>query len=150
MEDHRDNHPKNSKRRVLVVDDDPDFAFEMQAVLRKDCDVFLSRGSCEALTLLQTLSVDIAVVDVDLPPFLGPFSYEEGLILTNLLRTHHLVPVVVVTNSNDPELLKGSGRAGASAVETKQNLRPEAILALVERYSRMDAPGSGNDGARGP
>jgi CheY-like chemotaxis protein len=132
---------------LLVVDDDSGFAAEIAAVLSNRCRVVSENGSRRALQCLRETHVALAIVDVDLPPFLGPHSCDEGLILTRLLTDHHMIPAVVITNSNDQTVLRDAIRAGAVAVEPKQTFVPERIEEVVSRYARIRPLGSaGSDG----
>lgn len=132
---------------IMLVDDDAEFAAEIEAVLSKRCEVIVASGSRQALARLLERSVDLAIVDVGLPSFLGAHRDDEGLILTRLLTEHHMIPAVVITNSNDQTLLRESIRAGAAAIEMKQNLSPETLWELVTRHARVrERDSTGDDG----
>ena len=134
MKAQRDRSQGRRLLTIMLVDDDMQFAAEMRSILSGRYGVLLESGSCQALTRLRELPIDMAIVDADLPPFLGPYSYDEGLILTRLLSDYHTIPTVVISNSNDEALYREAMRAGAVAIEMKENLGPERLCRLVERH----------------
>ena len=121
---------------VLVVGEDPRFASRLSTTLGSDYDVLLGEGSRQALTCMQDRNIQVVFVDLDLPPFLSPFKDNEGIVLTRLLTDYHSVPVVILTGSTDPVLLKDCAIAGAASIQSKDNMKSETLLSLVRRHGR--------------
>ena len=81
-------------RRILLVDDDRQVLFVLQASLRRmsaPCDVVTAQDGREAYRLLQASTFDLLVTDIRLPGI-------DGVTLTRLARSSTpLIPVVWIT-----------------------------------------------------
>jgi DNA-binding NarL/FixJ family response regulator len=106
--------PPSDRVRVLIVDDDDDFASAMRAALSADgrIDVAgIAHDGLEALELTKTLRPDLVLLDLEMPRMDG---YET---LRRLNRRVHKPPVIVLTGVTD-----GDGLARAAS------LHPDALL----------------------
>ena len=82
------------RRRILLVDDDPQVLFVFGAGLRGlgvPCDVVTAHDGGEAYRLLQAGAFDLLVTDIRLPGI-------DGVTLTSFARSaHYWLPVVWIT-----------------------------------------------------
>ncbi|MFM9278045.1 response regulator transcription factor [Paenibacillus jiagnxiensis] len=77
--------------KILVVDDDPHFRKLVKAVLDNEgCDLYEASDGIEALSLLETIKVDLVILDVMMPNM-------DGWQLCRELRTHYDLPVLMLT-----------------------------------------------------
>lgn len=106
--------PPSDRVRVLIVDDDDDFASAMRAALTADgrIDVAgIAHDGLEALELTKSLRPDLVLLDLEMPRMDG---YET---LRRLNKRAHKPPVIVLTGVTDADDL---GRAA--------QLHPDALL----------------------
>ncbi len=118
--------------RILVVDDVPMFVELESLFLAPFGRVRAARSGAEALDVMATTPIDVAVVDFRLPDITGD-------VLCGRLRerAHDPTLPVVLVSSGDPEEHALAVRAGASDVISK----PLSRRSLVGAVSRMLEPG---------
>ena len=129
--DSREHDQRRQRILILLVDDDPDFAAEMLAILGVRHDVTLAADSAAALQKVRDRKFDIAFVDLHLPRLLAPHDSEEGLALIRLLSEQHHMRVVAITSSAGRDLEERCLIAGAAAFERKENLSPERLASYL-------------------
>jgi DNA-binding NtrC family response regulator len=61
----------NSKRPILVVDDEPDILQSLKGLLRRDFDVHIANSGTEAIRVLQEHSVHVVMTDQRMPQMTG-------------------------------------------------------------------------------
>ena len=141
-----------NRPRALIVDRDEQFAKEISIYLEQEYEVIVQADSEGALRTVKEQGVDLVVLELLLPPFRSRGGAEEGLALIRLLQEEHHLLVVVITQLEDDSCLAEARRAGALAVESKQGLTPERLLAclgVVQRGGRTQGSGfSTDDGSR--
>ena len=87
--------PRHRADRVLVVDDMPDVRLLARAALeRRGFDVAEAEDGETALAMVLAGSVDLVVLDVNLPRM-------SGLAVLTRLRQHVAVPVILLTSMDD-------------------------------------------------
>jgi CheY-like chemotaxis protein len=106
-----------SSRRVLVVDDDPDFRDVLKDYLVKKRDpswiVHTAGEYSEVLSCLKTHPVDLVVLDIQMPVM-------DGLqLLTLLKRSHPALPIVVLSGAVTQERRDYALQHGASLILQK-------------------------------
>ena len=132
-------------QRVLVVEDDPDLAGVLVAMLEsRDLEAHHASTAREAITMSEALVPDVVVLDLGLPDL-------DGLALVDWLRQHgHLqrVPIAVYTGRSLTGDERASLRAGGTEVLVKSLVSPqglvERVLELVGRVT-----GDGEEGGPG-
>jgi len=94
---------------VLLVDDEQDVLFSYSVMFRSAgfSKVLTEVDSRKVLSLLEQQTVDLAVLDLQMP-FLG--GYE---LLTLLREKHPHVPVIIVTAANELEMAVACMKVGA-------------------------------------
>lgn len=77
--------------RILVVDDEPEIADLVELYLKNDdYEVIKCYNGNEALDVIQTQPLDLAILDVMLPGI-------DGFALCREIRQHHQFPVIMLT-----------------------------------------------------
>ena len=101
----------NSKRRILVADDDPAILRLVTAILEKEnFGVVSARDGREAYKILQSdQDFTAAVLDVVMPHISGPELVRFMKTEKRLMR----IPVMMMTAEQDPKLSSDSFAAGA-------------------------------------
>lgn len=120
------------KSRVLIADDDPVFVEVATSKLsRAGFDVISVSNGAKAMQKLQTVSVDVAIVDIVMPQI-------DGLRLIALIRATPGIrglPVLVITSETDPAVQAEGLQVGANDLMTKPvdwKELPGRIDALIE------------------
>ena len=65
------------KKRILVVDDDSMNLTRTKIILGKDYDVLLAGSGVEALVKLKSETVDMVLLDIDMPEMNGIETFER-------------------------------------------------------------------------
>ncbi len=100
---------RGPKRRVIVVNDDAEFALTLTKLLVADSlEVIAVRGMNEALERLRDTEPDVILLDLHLPIMNGM----EALRI--ILATHHRAPVITMAEAARYETALLSINAGAS------------------------------------
>lgn len=115
-------------RRFLVVDDHPVFRHGLVTLIHSQSgyQVVAEAGSSkEALSALEKITPDIALVDITL-------KNDNGLDLVRIMKkTHPDVPVLIVTMHDEIVYAERSMKAGARGLVMKQEA-PETILKAIK------------------
>ena len=107
--------------RVLVVDDDRAISLHLaESLSNEGFDVSVASDAGEALAVAANTAFDLAVLDIELP---GMSGVELG---KRLLREHNL-PYIMLTSSQDLELVEETSKQGCLAFLHK----PIDTLALI-------------------
>ena len=121
--------------RILVVDDEPEIADLVEVYLKSEgCTVFKCGTGAQALSIVQTQDLDLAILDVMLPD-------SSGFTLCSEIRKDHRVPVLMLTaKGNDMDKITGL-TIGADDYITKP-FNPLELMARVKaqlrRYTRYN------------
>ena len=119
--------------RVLVVEDDRDFAESLSIALgTRKCQVEIAYTGEDAVRLFHTGSYDIAFMDIKLPGMNGVQS------LTEILSFAPQARIVMMTGYSDPSLLEQARKTGAMDVLRKP-FRMKDLLSYIDRL-RGDNP----------
>ena len=117
-------------RTVLIVDDSTTIrAFAKIFLKGLGVELVEAEDGVQALALLRKTSVDVCVVDIDMPKM-------DGLTFTRELRKDSLLaklPVVLLTGDRTEETRKKGREAGANDLVQKPIKGPE-LVAVVKKY----------------
>ena len=122
---------------ILVVDDEPEIADLMEVYLKSEgCTVFKCGTGTQALEVVNSQSLDLAILDVMLPDI-------SGFTLCGEIRKNHHFPVLMVT-AKGADIDKITGLTiGADDYMTKP-FNPLELMARVKaqlrRYTRYNEP----------
>ena len=121
--------------RVLVVEDNPDLAFGLQAMLEfEGFRVDVAGSGEDALELVERESVELVVLDVMLP---GIDGFE---VLAQLRRRGHGIPVLMLTaRTEERDVLHGFS-SGADDYLTKPFSSPELLARVRALLRRTKTP----------
>jgi DNA-binding response OmpR family regulator len=116
--------------KVLVVEDDPDFAESLMIALGvHDCEVDIARTGEEAIRKFQSICYDIAFMDIKLPGKNGVDS------LTEIRGFCPGAQVVMMTGFSESSLLDQARQAGAVDILRKP-FRLKEMFNIIDRLSK--------------
>jgi DNA-binding response OmpR family regulator len=119
--------------RVLFVEDDPTVAQMYRLKLELDgYQVIMAKDGEEGLRLANEVDPDIVFLDIRLPKVDG-FSVLEGLRARDRTRN---VPVVILSNYGEQELVERGLRLGALEYLIKSQTTPANLSRGVEGWLR--------------
>lgn len=122
-----------SKRRVLVVDDDPTIADSVAARLRAEgLDVRIANDGPSAVEACRSGQPDLVVLDVMLPGF-------DGLEVCRRIQAERPVPVLMLTaRADETDLLVGLGLGADDYLSKPFSMRElvARVHALLRRSDR--------------
>jgi DNA-binding NtrC family response regulator len=123
---------------ILLVEDDPNDAELVRACLaeaaRSGAEIVHAANLREGLLALQTQSIDLTVLDLDLPDSSGFETLER-------LGAAAGAPVIVVTGNPHPALVAEALKRRAYEVLRKSELDARSLMRIVRRAVRT--PDSG-------
>lgn len=120
--------------RVLVVEDDRDFAESLMIALgTRNCLVEIAYTGEDAVRMFHDGSFDIAFMDIKLPGKNGVQS------LTEILEFAPQARIVMMTGFSEPSLLEEARRAGAIDVLRKP-FRMRDLLGFIDRLQNGGQP----------
>ena len=134
MANGRSDH-SSDEIRVLFVEDDPTVAQMYRLKLELDgYQVIMAKDGEEGLRLANEVDPDIVFLDIRLPKVDG-FSVLEGL--RGCDRTRH-VPVVILSNYGEQDLVDRGLRLGALEYLIKSQTTPANLSRGVENWLREE------------
>src|SRR5689334_7122182 len=96
---------------ILLVDDIPDNLVVLEALLRRDgLSILQARSGSEALELLLTHDVCLALLDVQMPEMDG---FELAELMRGAERTKHVPIIFVTAGGRDPQRVFKGYETGA-------------------------------------
>ena len=112
-------------KHVLIVDDNPmDQRLAGACVQESGLETLFANNGADALTLLESTTVDVILSDLDMPEV-------NGLELVRSVRlSRPEIPVILMTAQGSEELAAEALRSGASSYVAKRNLNSELSTAL--------------------
>ena len=97
-------------KKILAVDDSPTFLQELTSQLRdENYDVVQVRSGAEALELLAVQSVDLILLDLEMPGLSG----EETCRRIKATPAGRAIPLLILTSRDDADAMVESMNAGA-------------------------------------
>jgi PAS domain S-box-containing protein len=123
---------QEEKKIILAVDDMPLNLTAIRTILRDDFDIRLSKSPIAALTMLNTVRVDLILVDIEMPEMSG-FEFVERLRENPGQKD---IPVIFVTSHETPDLTGRIVSFGAGYV-----VKPVVPRILLEEINSVLAGG---------
>ena len=121
----------DTRARVLVVDDDRDFAADIALVLGRAFEVRCEEDPDQAVALAREGWPDAVLLDIEFPD-------HDGLdVLQELQAIDGGIPVVMLTSHTGIPLVVAAMRAGAVNFVAKAQTSPEIVLETVHHDLRQ-------------
>ena len=118
--------------KVLVVEDDPDFAESLVIALGiRSCAVDVARTGEDAIRLFRKKTYDVAFMDIKLPGMNGVQSLQEILCFQPDAR------IVMMTGFSEASLLEKARQAGAMEVLRKP-FRMRELLSIIDHLQQAN------------
>lgn len=118
---------------ILIIDDSALLRKQVEMILRaRNYSVFQARSAKDALDILANETIDIILLDLELPDIHG--SKLLGLIKEDPL--YRATPVLVLSGTNDPELISKVLKGGASDFIQKP-FNAEQFVLKVDLWSQL-------------
>jgi DNA-binding response OmpR family regulator len=123
--------PSPLRARLLLVDDDDALA-DMYALqlTASGFHVTTARSGAEALALANDVLPDLIYLDLGLPGMTGLEVLERLRRAPNTAE----VPVVILTNFSEPEMMKRGRELGAQDYLVKVNTPPALLAAAARKW----------------
>ena len=122
----------DSKKNILVVDDDMITLTAIRKILEKKYNVSLAKSAKQAWEILNDAPIDLMLLDVEMPE-------QSGLEFISYLQSNEVfthVPVIFVTSHSTPDILKkaiGSGAKSFIAKPAEEKLLLEKVNAVLSK-----------------
>lgn len=124
---------------VLVVDDDPAVREIYRLALeRAGHRVVVAADGMAGLDMVSTASPDLVLLDIRMPKL-------DGIELLRRIASDPAtkgIPVVMLSNYDDPNLVKQSLDLGAKEHMVKVDVDPRRLPDLVQKWVQRDRTGS--------
>lgn len=117
----------NDKKRILVVDDEPDTLTTLFDLLTSEgYSVATASDGCDALSILERVRPDLVICDMRMPGF-------DGMeVLVRIRRMKPQANVVFLTAYGNEETVRMGAEAGARELILKP-FRNHELLATIRR-----------------
>jgi two-component system KDP operon response regulator KdpE len=105
-------------KKILVVDDNVIIVQTLSLKLKgAGYQVFTAMEGSEAVSAARKEHPDLILMDLNFPPDLGPVPWDGYRLMEWLHRldSAKMIPIIVITGSEDPETRKRATDAGAVA-----------------------------------
>ncbi|AJS58831.1 response regulator transcription factor [Paenibacillus sp. IHBB 10380] len=123
---------------ILIADDEPEITELLQLYLEQDYKVITARDGLEAISIVQSRQIDLAILDIMMPGI-------DGLQLIKKIREAHQLPVLFLSaKSQHHDKILGLG-LGADDYISKPFNPLEVVAraqALLRRVYHFDAVGT--------
>lgn len=116
-------------KKILIIENDPFMLKLYQEYLkRKPVEFDFATDGRQGLEQVAIYQPDLIVLDMEMPNLNGLEA------LTILKDQHSTVPVIIVTNFENPEWISKSKELGAKDYLIKSSFTPEALTAKIVSY----------------
>jgi CheY-like chemotaxis protein len=117
------------KKIILAVDDNPVQLKLFKEMLIPKYDLRVVKAASEALNFLNTNTVDIILLDIEMPNISG-FEFLRDI---RKIPSYIEVPVIVVSGNTGSDFLQNAKKLGAEDVLTKP-VTAEGLVNSIEKY----------------
>lgn len=114
----------SAKRKILIVDDDPDVLLLLRVTLGVSFETILAGDGHAALRRIEAEQPDLVILDV-MMPIMDGWGVLEGM-----LQQSRRVPVIVLTAKAGQMDMARAAEMGAAAYLTKP-FAPEDLMAAI-------------------
>jgi PAS domain S-box-containing protein len=127
---------EGGKKTILAVDDMPLNLTAIRTILGEAFDVRLAKSPLAALTMLNTVRVDLVLVDIEMPEMSG-FEFVDRLRNNSGHPEQKDIPVIFVTSHETPDILERMASRGAGYVA-----KPVIPRTLLEKVTAVLGDGA--------
>lgn len=117
---------------VLVVDDDQNWLFTAECLLRDSFRVLKSRDRQSCLESLDQERVQLVILDLAIP---GVSEFE---LLTHIKRFYSSIPVVILTARSDIRTATAAMRSGADDYVTKEDAEELLLYSVTKNIENQN------------
>ncbi|MDR2304771.1 MAG: response regulator [Treponema sp.] len=125
---------EGSKKRILAVDDMPLTLTAIRNILQKDFDIRLTKSPKTAFSILNTVDIDLILLDIEMPEISG-FEFLEQLRTNPDYAAYKTIPVIFITSHETDAIVNRMLSSGAAGYVTK----PVTAGNLLERIASVFA-----------
>jgi CheY-like chemotaxis protein len=113
---------------ILIVEDDPDNCELLSRFLaRAKHTTLCARNGREAIVALTQSPIDLLLLDMGMPEM-------DGITFLQVLRSYlrwTVMPVILITGMDDPDLMARAAELGVKRVFRKANFKLEDLLPAI-------------------
>ena len=123
-----------TKKKILVVDDDPIIQFSFSVKLKaKNYDVLTAADGATAVNLVRTQKPDLIILDINFPADFNS-AWDGFRIMEWLKRTDDAgkIPVFVISGS-DPSKYETRAREFGAVAFFRKPVKHEELIAALQR-----------------
>ena len=117
-----------NKRIVLSIDDNVVQLKLYQEMLSQKYDFRAVKSASEALNFLNTIRVDLVLLDIEMPNITG-FEFLKDI---RKIPSYMDVPVIIISGKSGADFLKEARNSSAANVLSKP-VNPELLVTTIER-----------------
>ncbi|MFP3090812.1 response regulator [Treponema sp. TIM-1] len=122
---------QEGKKIILAVDDMPLNLTAIRTILRDNFDIRLAKSPIAALAILNSVKVDLALVDIEMPEMSG-FEFVEQLRNNPGYSEQKDIPIIFVTSHETPDVIERIVSCGAGYV-----VKPVVPRILLEKVNSI-------------
>lgn len=123
------------KKKILIIEDEKILAEMYKDKLAQEgFEVFLAFDSKEGLEIGKREKPDLILLDI-------LFSRENGITFLNWLKNEpeiSSIPVVVISNYDDPKTKKEAFKLGIKDYLLKTNYTPNELVKEIKKYFKKE------------
>ncbi len=118
----------NTNKKVLIVEDDEDFLFILQANLKKEgFSVITAKNGKDGLTMIEKEKPDLIVLDILMPVM-------DGLEMAMEMKKNNMtIPIIFLTNVKDIDSISKAVEIIPSDYIIKSDMSIDKIIAEIKR-----------------
>jgi len=125
--------------KVFIVEDDTDWIKALTTFLNKESDLLVvgtATNSNDAISLAQTLTFDVVLMDIQLEG-----SRLDGIHTAMLMHEHSSAKIIMLTSLNDEQTMTQAFTAGAVQYLEKTRFQelPQTIRSVYHHPAPMEA-----------
>jgi len=117
------------KQKIMIVDDQPAICTSVTGMLKFDYTVFPFTSGKDALDFLKTNTIDLILLDYEMPGMTG----YEVLINIRMHQNTKATPVVFLTGATNERMRQEMMGRGATDYLTKP-VDPDALKNCIKKY----------------
>lgn len=121
------------KEKILIIDDDKEYANALAYSFKKEFEVLTAANRVEAMELLS-FKVDAVLLDINFSEKLSSGDTSGFDILKEIREQYVLLPIIMISGYESPEIIIDAFRKGASDYVIKGKVDVKELKNLVQRH----------------